>query len=137
MVKCDTESGRYMACVLLYRGDVVPKDVNAAIHGVKAKRSVHFVGWSPSGFKVGINASSPAHLPGGDLAEVSRAVCTISNTTAIREAWTRIILKYRLMKERRAFFHHYIGEGLEEKEFEIAQDNLLALEQDYEMLTEE
>merc|ERR550517_703680 len=31
MVKCDPRHGKYMACCLLYRGDVVPKDVNAAI----------------------------------------------------------------------------------------------------------
>lgn len=29
MVKCDPRQGKYMACALLYRGDVVPKDVNA------------------------------------------------------------------------------------------------------------
>ncbi|CAH1397569.1 unnamed protein product [Nezara viridula] len=137
MVKCITESGRYMACVLLYRGDVAPKDVNAAIHTVKAKRSVRFVGWSPSGFKVGINSSCPAHVEVGDLAHTNRAVCMLSNTTAIREAWTSINIKFHLMKDRKAFFHHYTGEGLEEKEFDIAQDNLLGLEQDYEMLTKE
>ena len=31
MVKCDPRHGKYMACCMLYRGDVVPKDVNAAI----------------------------------------------------------------------------------------------------------
>ena len=38
MVKCDPRNGKYMACCLLYRGDVVPKDVNAAILGIKAQR---------------------------------------------------------------------------------------------------
>jgi len=40
MVKCDPRSGKYMACCLLYRGDVVPKDVNAAIANIKTKRSI-------------------------------------------------------------------------------------------------
>merc|ERR1712051_268304 len=31
MVKCDPRHGKYMACCMLYRGDVVPKDVNNAI----------------------------------------------------------------------------------------------------------
>ena len=35
MVKCDPRHGKYMACCLLYRGDVVPKDVNAAIATIK------------------------------------------------------------------------------------------------------
>jgi len=30
-VKCDPRHGKYMACCLMYRGDVVPKDVNAAV----------------------------------------------------------------------------------------------------------
>merc|ERR1712234_64628 len=36
MVKCDPRHGKYMACCLLYRGDVVPKDVNAAIATIKS-----------------------------------------------------------------------------------------------------
>uniref|UniRef100_A0A8C3A4T9 Tubulin/FtsZ 2-layer sandwich domain-containing protein n=1 Tax=Cyclopterus lumpus TaxID=8103 RepID=A0A8C3A4T9_CYCLU len=52
-VKCDPRHGKYMACCLLYRGDVVPKDVNAAIANIKTKRSIQFVDWCPTGFKVG------------------------------------------------------------------------------------
>ena len=53
MVKCDPRHGKYMACCLLYRGDVVPKDVNAAIATIKTKRTIQFVDWCPTGFKVG------------------------------------------------------------------------------------
>ena len=52
MVKCDPRQGKYMAVCLLYRGDVVPKDVNAAIAQIKANRQVQFVDWCPTGFKV-------------------------------------------------------------------------------------
>uniref|UniRef100_A0A3Q0RUD9 Si:ch211-114n24.6 n=1 Tax=Amphilophus citrinellus TaxID=61819 RepID=A0A3Q0RUD9_AMPCI len=55
MVKCDPRHGKYMACCLLYRGDVVPKEVNAAIATIKTKRTIQFVDWCPTGFKVGIN----------------------------------------------------------------------------------
>lgn len=41
-----------MAVCLLYRGDVVPKDVNAAIAAMKNKRAIQFVDWCPTGFKV-------------------------------------------------------------------------------------
>ena len=75
--------GKYMACCLLYRGDVVPKDVNAAIATIKTKRTIQFVDWCPTGFKVGINYQPPTVVPGGDLAKVQRAVCMLSNTTAI------------------------------------------------------
>ena len=52
MVKCDPRTGKYMAICLLYRGDVVPKDVNAAIAAIKASKAVQFVDWCPTGFKV-------------------------------------------------------------------------------------
>ena len=52
MVKCDPRHGKYMACCMLYRGDVVPKDVNAAIATIKTKRTIQFVDWCPTGFKV-------------------------------------------------------------------------------------
>ena len=45
-------SGKYMSVCLLYRGDVAPKDVNATIAKIKAKRTVQFVDWCPTGFKV-------------------------------------------------------------------------------------
>uniref|UniRef100_A0A8C1B2P1 Tubulin, alpha 1b n=1 Tax=Cyprinus carpio carpio TaxID=630221 RepID=A0A8C1B2P1_CYPCA len=97
MVKCDPRHGKYMACCLLYRGDVVPKDVNAAIATIKTKRTIQFVDWCPTGFKVGINYQPPTVVPGGDLAKVQRAVCMLSNTTAIAEAWARLDHKFDLM----------------------------------------
>ena len=44
MVKCDPRHGKYMACCLLYRGDVVPKDVNTAISLIKTKKSIQVKG---------------------------------------------------------------------------------------------
>lgn len=52
MVKCNCPKGKYMSCCLLYRGDVVPKDVNAAIAMLRNKQKITFVNWCPTGFKV-------------------------------------------------------------------------------------
>merc|ERR1719378_1278146 len=114
MTKCDPRHGKYMATCLMYRGDVVPKDVNAAVATVKTKRTIQFVDWSPTGFKCGINYQPPTVVPGGDLAKVMRAVCMISNTTAIAEVFSRIDHKFDLMYSKRAFVHWYVGEGMEE-----------------------
>ena len=57
-VRCDPRNGKYMAVCLLYRGDVVPKDVNASIASIKLNKTVQFVDWCPTGFKVNINGKS-------------------------------------------------------------------------------
>jgi hypothetical protein len=126
MVKCDPRQGKYMACALLYRGDVVPKDVNSAVAAIKTKRTIQFVDWCPTGFKLGICNEPPANVPGGDLAKVSRSLCMLSNTTAIATAWSRLDRKFDLLYSKRAFVHWFVGEGMEEGEFSEVRRCLLS-----------
>ena len=58
MVKCDPREGKYMACCLLYRGDVVPKDTSAAVASIKTKKTIQFVDWCLTGFKVWLYTAS-------------------------------------------------------------------------------
>jgi tubulin alpha len=88
---------------MLYHGDIVPKDVIAAIATIKTKCSLQLVDWCPTGIKAGINYWLPTTVPGGDLAMVQRADCLLSNTTAIAEAWGRLDHKFDLMYAKRAF----------------------------------
>uniref|UniRef100_A0A3B3ZQB4 Tubulin alpha chain n=1 Tax=Periophthalmus magnuspinnatus TaxID=409849 RepID=A0A3B3ZQB4_9GOBI len=131
MVKCDTRQGKYMLCCLLYRGDVVHQEVNVAVARLKAKKMLHFVDWCPTGIKVGITHRPPTLVPGEDLAKVDRAVCMLSNSTVITEAWARLNRKFDLMFAKRAFVHWYLREGMEEREFSEARENMEMLQKEY------
>ncbi|KAL1461110.1 hypothetical protein WDU94_013041 [Cyamophila willieti] len=130
LVKCNVINHKYMACCLLYRGDVTPQEVNYALNKVKTK-NIQFVDWCPTGFKVGINKQKPSVLPNGDMAPSNKLVTMLTNTTAMAEAWSKLNKKFELMFEKRAFVHWYLSEGMEEDDFIDARDNLLQLELDY------
>jgi hypothetical protein len=74
-----------MAVCLLYRGDVVPKDVNAAIAAIKTSKTIQFVDWCPTGFKVIFCSFLP-------LEPASRTRCCPSriNTIVRRCHWSHL-----------------------------------------------
>lgn len=131
MAKCNPGNGKYMACCLMYRGDVVPKDVNAAILYIKAIKSIKFADWCPTGFKCGINYQPPSVVPGGDLSKVMRAVCMISNSTAISQVFSRIAHNFDAMYAKRAFVHWFVGEGIDSHEIQYARESMALLDKDY------
>jgi tubulin alpha len=93
------------------------------------------VDWCPTSPKCGVNKEPPAVVPGGDLSQVPRACCMVSNTTAIVEVFSRVYRQYRLMLAKRAFVHWYVGEGIDEGEFTEACEIITSLASDYQELS--
>ena len=128
----DFEEDKYMAISLHYRGDVKNKEVNETIEWLKNTKKCTFVEWCPTGFKIGLNKRSPVLAENDDIDTPIRNVTMIGNNTCISRVFTdRISKKYDLMYAQRAFVHWYVGEGMEEGEFEEARENLQVLANEY------
>lgn len=117
MTKCDPSLGMYVSMILNYRGDVRPKDISAAIGYMKTKRSIRFVDWTPTGFRLGIERSPSVYLPRSDMAALPISCCAISNSTAISHMFGRLAHKFDLLYSKQAFLHSYTSEGMEINEF--------------------
>ena len=77
-----------MGICAIFRGDVVPKDVNAAAKAIKNLDAVRIIEWCPTGFKSGVNPQPPTVVPGLGLAKISRSVTKIANNTAIGDVFS-------------------------------------------------
>ncbi|CAD8130497.1 unnamed protein product [Paramecium sonneborni] len=132
MAKCDPRQGKYLSCSILFRGNIIPRDVSYTISQLKNQITIRFADWAPTGFRVRMNDPAQQTLLEDDVYRALQSVCTISNTTAISYIFQNLCHKYDLMFEKRAFVHWYIKEGMEEAEFIEAREELANLQKAYQ-----
>jgi tubulin alpha len=114
-------NGNYLACSLIYRGGISPVQVNQAVCEIKARDDVNFVDWCPTGVKIGICRQPSIMIPRSNMAQTDLSLCTLCNHTNIGIMWKRLLEKFNLLHEKRAFIHWFVSEGLEEGEYKEAQ----------------
>ncbi len=119
MAACDPRNGMYLTAIALFRGRIATKDVEEQILNIREKNKTYFVQWIPRSIMIGLCDIPPRGL--------KMASNFIGNTTAIKEVIERIFKQFQIMKSRRAFFHWYVNEGLEEDDFGQVESGLADL----------
>ncbi|KAL3309655.1 Tubulin alpha-3C/D chain [Cichlidogyrus casuarinus] len=132
LLSLDPRKGKYMAVVIMYRGDIDSVQCNTAIQKIKASKSVRFVDWCPTGFKVDINHQPVTVVPKGDLAPALRSCTALANTTAVGNALDICCQKFKKLYAKKAFVHWYVQEGMEEATFGKCAESIEGLIKDYE-----
>lgn len=87
-----------------------------------------FVEWLPNNVQTAV-----CDIPLHDLELCSTFV---GNSTAIQELFKRVGEQFHAMYRRKAFLHWYTGEGMEEVEFEEAENNMSDLVAEYQQYQE-
>lgn len=131
MINCNISLGQLIACSLLYRGDVVPQEINDALVNVKRKKTIDFVDWCP-GLKAGLTLQ-PNAVPKEDFAPTPRSICALLNTTQIVPKLMSQVNKCELMYRYRTFVFWYLGEGMEEGEYTESMEDLIYWKQEYDV----
>jgi tubulin alpha len=131
MMDLGQENQKYMACYMLYQGNVQQSDVDRNIDTMMRNRNIQVVDWSPAWLKSSFNPQPPRVLPGSYLPTVPRAACLLASTAGMAEAWSRLNKCFCVAYGRKAFVHHYVGAGMQDTEFTKAKDAVSRLETDY------
>ena len=132
LVRVDPSLGRYMSCSLLLRGDISIPDVYQALGNIKNRKDIKWVDWLPTAFKVGLIMKPITTVISSKIASPRRSVTMLTNSSVVGQAFHKIVHRFHVLYNKRAFVHWFVGEGLEEVEFSEALLNLANLVKDYE-----
>jgi len=122
MCSLDTFEGKYISACLFYRGSLnIPYEYHNYI-----REKIDFVHWIPTGIKYDVAPKAIVHPSSKNMYLQSHmSLLKVSNHTGITEQLTSSILdRYSSLLSKRAYIFWYVGEGMEEGEFEDAKEKL-------------
>ncbi|KAJ5078263.1 tubulin beta chain [Anaeramoeba ignava] len=124
MAATDPRHGKYLTASLMFRGKMSTKQVEDNLMNVLNKNSSYFVEWIPNNIK-----STVCDIP----PKGHRLSATfLGNSTSIQELFKRFGDQFKVMFKRKAFLHWYLGEGMDEMEFNEAENNMTDLVNEYQ-----
>ncbi|TNV78670.1 hypothetical protein FGO68_gene1749 [Halteria grandinella] len=131
MQNIDINQGKYMACAVVYQGDIVPKDVGHGISRIKTSRTIQFVDWCPTGFKCGINYQTMhEQIPDiMDIKRVKRGALMLGNSSSYREFPKMFVQMSEDINALKIFKKDF--ECIEESDYDVALEQLKAKVSDY------
>lgn len=94
---------------------------------IQDKHNKYFVEWLTNNLKISI-----CDVPSRGLSE---SATIVGNSTSIQEVFRRVLDQFTTMFRRKAFIHWYTGEGMEEEEFQAAEQAAANLIDEYEQQT--
>ena len=89
------------------------------------------VNWCQTGIKCSLHKDIMAKVPNDDMGIGKRSILTMSNTTAIRQAFNRITSEFDKMFKHKAFVHKLNQNEIDEIDLDTAREDLAKLEDDY------
>jgi tubulin alpha len=94
MVLSDPRAGKYISVYMGFRGDIPTNRISSILTGIKSKKIVQFVDWTPTGSIFKFARRYPVQLPGDCLLAAKQSCCGLSNNTAFGQVSDRIIYKF-------------------------------------------
>merc|ERR1712080_694643 len=117
------EDGKFLTASLVYRGDIATQETDENVEKVQGAKSEEFVEWIPNNIK-----SAVVDVPPVDS---SISASFVTNTTALKAMFQRLVSQFSALYKRKAFLHWYKGEGMDEMEFQEADKNVVDLITEY------
>lgn len=124
MISNAMQDVRYLTCAMIFRGkNVSPKEVDVAMADIQQQKRHMFVNWIPNNCK-----SAICDVP---LVDTTLSATFLANNSSTAHTFTRLLKQFDALRDKKAFLHWYLSEGMDESEFDYAKHSMLELCEEY------